>query len=200
MAELISQQKDLEVCGEAGNAREALAAVRSLRPGLVLLDVTLPGQDGFELIKDIKALRLGVFILVVSMHDEELYAERALRAGASGYLMKSQGGDQLLAAMRRVLEGQVYVSKALSVKILDLFSGRRHRPSQTSLNALTDREFEVFRCVGQGMTTREIGFQLHISAKTVETHRLHIREKLALKTTPELIRFAVRWAGSQNLI
>jgi DNA-binding NarL/FixJ family response regulator len=200
MAQLISQQRDLLVCGEAGNAPEALAAVRSLRPRLVLLDVTLPGQDGLELIKDIKALGLGALILVVSMHDEGLYAERALRAGASGYLMKNQGGDQLLAAMRHVLEGNVYVSKDLGDKILDLFSGRRRRPNQSALNPLTDREFEVFQCVGQGMSTREIGSRLHISAKTVETHRLHIRDKLALKTTPELLRFAVRWAGSQDLI
>ena len=188
------------VCGEAGNAPQALAAVQSLQPNLVLADVTLPGQHGLELIKDLRVLYPEVSILVVSMHDESLYAERALRAGARGYLMKNEGGDKLIEAVRQVLAGKVFVSPSMSARILDSFSGRSRKANRGNLGALTDREFEVFNSIGQGMTTREIGRHLHMSGKTVETHRLHIREKLHLKTGPELLKYAVRWAGAQELL
>jgi len=200
MAQLIGQHEDLTICGEAGDAAQALSAVKSLQPHLVLADVTLPGKHGLELIKDLKVLHPGVLVLVVSMHDESLYAERALRAGARGYLMKNEGGDKLIEAVRHVLAGKVYVSPSMSAKILNSFSGRNRRTRQTDLGSLTDREFEVFQFIGQGMTTSEIGGQLHMSGKTVETHRLHIREKLGLKTGPELMRYAVRWAGAQELL
>jgi DNA-binding NarL/FixJ family response regulator len=199
IAQLIGQQPDLVVCGEAGNAEHALDCVRSLRPDLVLVDVTLPGKPGLELIKDLTATHPEVLVLVVSMHDESLYAERALRAGARGYLMKSAGGEELMKAIRRVFDGQVYVSQELSAKILDNLSGSSRRPAGV-LSVLSDREFEVFQLVGEGLTTHEIGSRLHISGKTVETHRLHIREKLKLKTPPELTKYAVRWAGTQELI
>jgi DNA-binding NarL/FixJ family response regulator len=199
MAQLLAQQRDLVVCGEAGDAEQALARVAALSPDLVLADVTLPGKPGLELIKDIGALHPGVRVLVVSMHDESLYAERALRAGARGYLMKSEGGERLVAAIRQVLAGKVYVSETLSDKILDgLSGGGRKAPGVVS--SLSDREFEVFELVGEGLTGNEIGARLHISAKTVETHRLRIREKLGLKTSPELTKYAVRWAGAQELI
>jgi len=199
MAQLILQHPDLTVCGEAGNAEDALGKVRALRPELVLVDITLPGKPGLELIKDLTALHPEVWVLVVSMHDESLYAERALKAGARGYLMKSSGGDELVKAIRHVLAGQVYVSQNMSAKILDgLSGGRSLRPGVVS--GLSDREFEVFQLVGEGLTTHEIGSRLHISGKTVETHRLHIREKLGLKTLPELTKYAVRWAGVQDLI
>lgn len=200
MAQLIGQQEDLIVCGEAGNAPQALAAVKSLQPHLVLADVTLPGKHGLELIKDLKVLHPEVLVLVVSMHDESLYAERALRAGARGYLMKNEGGDKLIEAVRQVLTGKVFVSSSMSARILDSFSGRSRKANRGNLNALTDREFEVFHFIGQGMTTSEIGRQLNMSSKTVETHRLHIREKLQLKTGPELLKYAVRWAGAQELL
>jgi DNA-binding NarL/FixJ family response regulator len=200
MAELIGQQADLVICGEAGDADHALGAVVSLKPELILVDVALPGKPGLELIKDIKTLHPEILILVVSMYDEDIYAERALRAGARGYLMKNEGGEKLIAAIRQVLSGKTYVSESLSAKILDGFSGRRHRGDDTTIGALTDCEFEVFQFIGQGLTTREIGERLRMSGKTVETHRLHIREKLRLKTGPELIRHAVRWAGAQDMI
>jgi DNA-binding NarL/FixJ family response regulator len=200
MAQLIGQYEDLVVCGEAGNAPQALAAVKSLQPHLVLADVTLPGKHGLELIKDLKVLHPEVLVLVVSMHDESLYAERALRAGARGYLMKNEGGDKLIEAVRLVLTGKVFVSPSMSARILDSFSGRSRKANRGNLSALTDREFEVFHFVGQGMTTSEIGRQLNMSSKTVETHRLHIREKLQLKTGPELLKYAVRWAGAQELL
>jgi DNA-binding NarL/FixJ family response regulator len=199
MAQLIGQQPDLIVCGEAGNAEQALESVRALQPDLVLVDVTLPGKPGLELIKDIAALHAGVSVLVVSMHDENLYAERALRAGARGYLMKSTGGEELIRAIRQVLSGEVYASRELAARILDSLSGAGRRPPGV-LSILSDREFEVFQLVGEGLTTHEIGARLHISGKTVETHRLRIREKLGLKTPPQLTKYAVRWAGTQELI
>jgi DNA-binding NarL/FixJ family response regulator len=199
MAQLIGQQRDLIVCGEAGNAEQALERVRALRPDLVLVDVTLPGKPGLEFIKDLATLYPEVVALVVSMHDESLYAERALRAGARGYLMKSAGGEELIEAIRQVFTGQVYLSQHLSAQILNSLSGSR-RGTPGILNVLSDREFEVFQLIGEGLTTNEIGSRLHISGKTVETHRLHIRDKLGLKTPPELTKYAVRWAGAQELI
>jgi DNA-binding NarL/FixJ family response regulator len=199
MAQLIGQHSDLIVCGEAGSSEQALERAGTLNPELVLVDITLPGKPGLELIKDITVLYPEVLVLVVSMHDESLYAERALRAGARGYLMKSAGGDELINAIRQVLAGRVFVSPDMSAKILDGLSGS-HRPKSPVVSSLSDREFEVFQLVGEGLTTREIGLRLHISGKTVETHRLHIREKLGLKTPPELTKYAVRWAGANELL
>lgn len=199
MAQLINQQSDLMVCGEAGDAERGLANIAAQRPELVLADVTLPGKPGLEFIKDLATLHPEVLILVVSMHDESLYAERALRAGARGYLMKSAGGEELIKAIRQVFAGQVYLSGNLSAKILNGLSGRQ-RQTPGVLNVLSDREFEVFQLIGEGLTTSEIGSRLHISGKTVETHRLHIRDKLGLKTPPELTKYAVRWAGTQEMI
>ena len=197
---LIEQEPDLVVCGEAENASRALAAVRALKPQVVLADLTMPGGEGLEFIKDVRSLHPEVAVLVVSMHDEALYAERALRAGARGYIMKNEGGEKLVEAIRQVLQGKTYVSENMSGKVLEIFSGRRRREDDTTIGKLTDREFEVFRLLGQGLTTREIGQQLRLGTKTVETHRLHVREKLGLKSGPALIKYAVRWAGTQELI
>jgi len=197
---LIEQEPDLVVCGEAENASRALAAVRALKPQVILADLTMPGGEGLEFIKDVRSLHPEIAVLVVSMHDEALYAERALRAGAQGYIMKNEGGEKLVEAIRQVLQGKTYVSENMSGKVLEIFSGRRRRTDDTTIGKLTDREFEVFRLLGQGLTTREIGQQLRLGTKTVETHRLHIREKLGLKSGPALIKYAVRWAGTQELI
>jgi DNA-binding NarL/FixJ family response regulator len=197
---LIEQEADLVVCGEAENASRALAAVRALKPQVVLADLTMPGGEGLEFIKDMRSLHPEVAVLVVSMHDEALYAERALRAGARGYIMKNEGGEKLVEAIRQILQGKTYVSENMSGKVLEIFSGRRRRTDDTTIGKLTDREFEVFRLLGQGMTTHEIGQQLRLGTKTVETHRLHVREKLGLKSGPALIQYAVRWAGTQELI
>jgi DNA-binding NarL/FixJ family response regulator len=197
---LIEQEPDLVVCGEAENASRALAAVRALKPQVILADLTMPGGEGLEFIKDVRSLHPEIAVLVVSMHDEALYAERALRAGARGYIMKNEGGEKLVEAIRQVLQGKTYVSENMSGKVLEIFSGRRRRTDDTTIGKLTDREFEVFRLLGQGLTTREIGQQLRLGTKTVETHRFHIREKLGLKSGPALIKYAVRWAGTQGLI
>jgi DNA-binding NarL/FixJ family response regulator len=200
MARLIEQEPDLAVCGEAASAQPALVAVKALKPHLVLADLTLPGCEGLEFIKDMRTLHPEVAVLVVSMHDEVLYAQRALRAGARGYIMKDEGGEKLIEAIRQALRGKTYLSDSMSGRVLDIFSTHRRHADDSILGKLTDREFEVFRLLGQGMTTREIGERLRLSSKTVETHRLHVRQKLQLKSGPSLIKYAVHWAGSQELI
>jgi DNA-binding NarL/FixJ family response regulator len=198
LAQLINNEPDLTVCGEAESAEEALSRVEATKPDLVLADITLPGKSGIELIKDLQAVRPGLEVLVLSMHDESLYAERVLRAGGRGYIMKQEGGRKLMAAIRHVLGGQVYVSENMSARILDLFSGPRRTAAGSAVAKLTDREFEVFQLVGAGKGTRDIAGQLHLSVKTVEVHRANIKRKLALKTAPELVRHAVRWLESQR--
>ena len=193
---LINQQADLEVCCEAGTVAEALTEIPKCSPDLVVTDLTLPGRGGLELIKDVKVLHPDLPVLVISMHDEMLHAERALRAGARGYLMKEAGAEKMLEAIRRVLGGQVYVSERMSAKIFDIFSGRRAHNSP--IEKLTDREFEVFQLIGQGKTTRAIAQQLNLSSKTVDVHRGHIKEKLALPDATSLVRHAVRWVETQN--
>ena len=201
IAQLIGQEPDLEVCGEVDNAHRALAAVKPLKPDLVLADLAMPGKSGLELIRELKAQHPDVAVLVVSMHDESIYAERVLRAGGRGYLMKSAGGEKLVQAIRRVLGGQVCVSEAMSDRIMDGFAGRRPGGARDStLATLTEREFGVFELLGQGLTTREAAKNLHISAKTVETHRLHIVEKLRLKGSAELTKFAICWMRAQGLV
>jgi DNA-binding NarL/FixJ family response regulator len=200
IARLIEQEPGLAVCGEAESAQGALAAVNRLKPHLVLADLTLPGGEGLEFIKDLRALHPEVAVLVVSMHDEALYAERALRAGARDYIMKNEGGEKLVEAIRQVLQGNTYLSDSMSGRVLDIFSTRRRRADDSMVGKLTDREFEVFRLIGQGLTTGEIGERLRLSTKTVETHRLHVRQKLQLKSGPALINYAVRWARTQDLI
>ena len=199
LAQLINLQPDMVVAGEAGNPAEALQKYSAAKPDMVLTDMTMPGRSGLEFIKDLRAADSDAAILVISMHDEAIYAERALRAGARGYIMKEAGGENLLAAIRQVLGGQVYLSPRMSASALDIFSGRRPRGSSSPIEKLSDREFEVFRLVGQGKSTRDIAQQLHLSTKTVDVHRAHIKEKLELKDVTALVRHAVRWVETQNL-
>lgn len=199
LIQLINHEADLRVCGEASGAQSALDGLPSARPDLVLVDLTMPGKSGLDFIKDARGLIPGVTVLVMSMHDENIYAERVLRAGARGYIMKSEGGEKLLEAIRRVLDGQVYVSQRISADILDTFT-RRSRPGGPTLGKLSDREFEVFQLIGQGLSTCEVAQRLNLSIKTVGTHRLHIKEKLNLRSSPELIKQAVRWSAAQHLV
>ena len=198
LAQLIGVEADFEVCGEAENAELALDTVGACKPDLVLADISLPGKNGLELIKDFQAFQPGLAVLVISMHDESLYAERVLRAGGRGYIMKQAGGKKLMEAIRQVLEGKIYVSEKMSADILETFSGRRAGTTSSPVEQLTDREFEVFQLIGQGMGTRASAEKLHLSVKTVEVHRANIKAKLKLKTAPELIRFAVRWSEAQG--
>lgn len=198
LAQLINAESDLAICGEAENAESALDSIGSLKPDLVLADISLPGKNGLELIKDFHALQPGLPVLVISMHDESLYAERVLRAGGRGYIMKQEGGKKLMQAIRQVLDGKVYVSEKMSADILEIFSGRRAGAEGSPVEQLTDREFEVFQLLGQGKGTRDIAEKLHLSVKTVEAHRANIKTKLKLKSSPELIRSAVRWSEAQG--
>lgn len=198
LAQLIDNEGDLKVCAEADNAGQALELVAKQSFDLVLCDISLPDKNGLELIKDLRALKPGLHILVVSMHDELIYAERVLRAGGRGYIMKQAGGEKFLHAIRQVLAGQICVSETMSARILETFSGRHAESKNSPVAKLSDREFEVFQLIGQGRGTREIAVQLHLSVKTVEAHRAHIKAKLELKTATDLVRFAVRWAEAEG--
>jgi len=199
LAAMIGLEPGLAICGEAENAVEALVAVQKLSPDLILLDLSLPGRSGLEFLKDLVAGYPGLPALVLSMHDEALYAERAIRAGARGYLMKSAGGKAVMEAIRTILNGQIYVSPAVSARILE--SIRETKQGGGSDNGkhrnLSDREFEIFQLIGQGLGTREIAGRLNLSVKTIEAHRARLKEKLGAKDAPALVREAVRWVESQ---
>lgn len=198
-ADLLSREQDLMVCGEAGTAREAMDAIAKLKPDLVLVDMTLPDKDGLELIKDIQALHPGVAVLAMSMQDESLYAARVLRAGGRGYVMKGEGSDaQLATAIRTVLSGQIAVSPQMAAKILESVAAPSGKVGSGPEAKLTDRELEVMHLFGEGWSTDEIAQRLHVSPKTVDVHRAHIKDKLGFDTTPEFQRFAIRWVASQG--
>lgn len=197
IGDLINAESDLEVCGEADSAPTALDAIRRLKPDLVIVDISLKGTNGIELVKSIKAEYPKLAMLVLSMHDESLYALRALRAGARGYVMKQEALDRVMGAMRQVLTGEIYVSPAMSERMLHEFvAGNSTGGSLT--DKLTDRELEILNLIGRGRGVQEIAQELHLSAKTVETHRAHIKEKFNFKTARELARFAVQWVDQQG--
>ena len=198
LAQLINNEPDLSVSGEAGTGQEALEGIVRSKADLVLADISLPDKNGLDVIKELQARHPGVSVLVISMHDEALYAERVLRAGARGYIMKQEGGKKLMGAIRQVLGGQIYLSEKMSTKILESFSGRLEQAGRMPMENLTDREFEVLQLLGEGKTTREIAGQLHLSNKTVEAHRANIKTKLKLQNAAELVRYAVRWIESQR--
>lgn len=188
---VINREPDMRVCGEVENAAQAMEALRKWTPDVALVDITLPGKSGLELVKDLKAMVPDLVVLAISMHDESLYAERMLRAGAGGYITKHQPPEELVRAIRHVLANNVYVSREVSQSLLRRFSG----PSQSSrspLEMLTDREFEVLQLLGEGKSAKEIARHLHLSAKTVAVHSANLRRKLKLKNTASLIRLAVQ--------
>jgi DNA-binding NarL/FixJ family response regulator len=193
---LVKREPGLTICAEADNAQQALSAIEKLNPELVLADIGLPGRSGLELIKDIQAVCPETAVLVISMHDETLYAERVLRAGGRGYIMKQEGPDKILEAIRRVMTGQIAVSAKMSVRLLDALSGRGGK-NRSPISRLTDREFEIFQLIGQGQDSHAIATQLNLSVKTVDAHRGHLKEKLALKSGTELVCYAARWMETQ---
>ena len=196
---MLNAQPDFVVCATAPHAADALRAVERERPDLVLTDLNMPDRGGLELIKDLAVLHPSLKVLVCSMHDEMLYAERALHAGAKGYLTKDSPGPVMIAAIRRVLEGGIYVSERLAARVLDAFAEARPRGSSSPLEKLSDREFEVFRLFGEGRTAKEIAAQLNLSPKTVSVHRDHIKQKMEFATSAEMIRQAVRWVETERL-
>jgi len=197
LAELIERQENMQVCGTTDNIADGLFLVQSTQPQLVVLDITLKGPSGLELIKEMAAQQLDVPILVLSMHEEMLYAERALRAGARGYISKQEPSEQILSAIRQVLLGQTYLSPQMTAKIVRTFSSG---PTQLAgIAGLTDRELEVFELIGRGQTTRQIGIRLNLGSSTVETYRARIKQKLNLENATQLSHEAVRWVQSTQV-
>lgn len=198
LAQLIRHESDLVICAEAECAADALSAVEKFSPDLALVDISLKESNGLELIKDLKIRAPQLPVLVLSMHDESLYADRVLRAGARGYLMKAEGGKKIMTAIRQVLAGRIFLSEKMSDQLLAHASGQSPTAGGTPLDLLTDREFEIFQLIGRGIPAREMAERLHVSIKTIEAHRVNIKRKLGLKTAPELIRYAVRWVENQQ--
>jgi DNA-binding NarL/FixJ family response regulator len=197
LSKVIGQEPDLEVCGEADTAAEAFSKIDALVPDLVMTDIGLPGKGGLELIQDIHAINPALPVVVVSMHEEKLYAERVLRAGGRGYVMKQAGPAKMLQAIRTVLSGRIAVSEAISAGILDNLSRPPAKDGGPAMGKLSNREFEILRLIGQGRDSHNIAEALHLSIKTVDTHRGNIRIKLGLKNSTELIHYAVRWVGDE---
>jgi len=197
LAQLINQEEDLVICGEADNAETALEALKKVKPDLAIVDISLRGIDGFELTKLIRARFDNIPVLVISMHDESLFAERALRVGARGYIMKQEAIEKMMEAIRKVLRGELYVSERVSANIVKRFVDGKADGVSSPEELLSDREMEVFQLIGQGFGTRQIADQLHVSVKTVETYRANIKEKLNLKNATELMKHAVHWIESR---
>lgn len=193
LAQLINRDLGMSVCGETDNIRDALRLVQDTQPDIAIVDITLKGSSGLELLKDIKAQGFPVNVLVLSMHDEELYAERSLRAGAKGYITKNEASTEVLKAIRCVMQGEVYASKQMTAKLLDRLTQRRAQPELEGLETLADRELEVFQMLGRGKSTRQIAQTLGLGESTVETYRARIKEKLQLRSAAELYLRAGQW-------
>jgi DNA-binding NarL/FixJ family response regulator len=195
LAKLINREPGFSICGQFEDAACAFSAIPTLSPDLAIVDLALKGSNGLELIKNSRAAYPKLVILVLSMYDESLYAERALRAGAAGYIMKQEASEKILTAIRQVLAGGIYLSEKMSSKLMHQLVGGKAREAGSTLERLSDRELEIFGLIGQGMGTRQIAEQLHLSIKTVESHRSHIKEKLNLKDANELVHTAIRVRG-----
>ncbi|MHC4387497.1 MAG: response regulator transcription factor [Planctomycetota bacterium] len=198
LAELINHEQDLTVCAQAEDAIEALRTIKEIEPNMVIVDISLKETSGLELIKDIGAQYGNLPVLALSMHDESLYAERALRAGAKGYIMKAEATENVVTAIRKVLSGEIYVSDRMAAKMVRKLVGGRRETGASAIERLSDRELEVFSLIGQGQGTRQIAEKLHLSVKTVETYRAHIKEKLNLADANELLQYAIQWVRSQD--
>lgn len=197
IAQLISKKlPDITICGEAENAQGALEALRTFRPEVALLDVSMPGTNGIELIKLMLAEQPRLIILILSVHDESLFALRALRAGAKGYVTKQQAMDNVVEALRKVMDGGTYVSPQFGEKLVFKAIQGSDGDLGSPIENLSDRELEVLQLFGRSKSTREIAETLHLSAKTIETHRTHIKEKLGFKTAEEMVKFAVEWMAA----
>ncbi|NQT93590.1 MAG: response regulator transcription factor [Lentisphaerae bacterium] len=194
----LEAEPDLAVCGEAGNDVEAMRALEDLRPDMVITDISIPGRDGIELTKDLKAQRPDLLVIVLSMHDESLYAERAFRAGAAGYVMKSEAPDHLVGAIREVLNGGLYASPEYKDRTMRRLFLASSQQAQSPLELLSDRELEVFQHLGHGHATRDIASRLNVSASTVESYRANIKRKLRLKNASELVCGAAEFVLREN--
>ncbi|MGA3172643.1 MAG: response regulator transcription factor [Chthoniobacteraceae bacterium] len=194
LAAVVSKHGDMFVCGEADNVHEAVELAESLRPSIAIVDITLRGSNGLDFLKDLKARGIDLPVLVLSMHDEAIYAERVLRAGARGYITKYEASSEVLAAIDQVLKGEVYLSRQMTSRMLGRFAVGKGATEPGDVAALTDRELEVFQRIGRGETARDIAATLHVGVTTIDTYRARIKEKLGLKNGTELQRRAMEWA------
>jgi DNA-binding NarL/FixJ family response regulator len=196
---LIDQEEDLAVCGEAETVRDARTAIKELNPDAIIVDISLKQGDGIELVRDARAHYPTLPILVLSMHDETIYAERMLSAGANGYIMKQAASEQFLVAVRRVLEGGIYVSEAVGNSMIQKFASGGSYISSNPIDRLSNRELQILHLIGKGSSTRETAEALNLSIKTVESHRQRIKRKLNLTTGAQLVQYAVNWfSGREN--
>lgn len=200
LKQLIDQEDDLVVCSEAGDAESALSEVEIHKPDVLIVDIHLGGTNGIDLIKNIRTIIGDLPILVISLHEESLFAERALKAGANGYIMKRELTDKIMYALRKVLSGEMYISDSILSKILHKVSTSGPVQPKSDMDVLSDRELDVFRLIGQGYTTRQIADQLHLSVKTIETYRTRIKEKLDLQNTNELLMKAFEWVHNETIV
>ena len=198
LATLFDRQPDLHVCGQASDSATAYAEIQRLQPDIAIVDLSLPGESGLELIKKLQALSHVPRALVLSMHDEAFFAERALRAGAQGYVMKHEATDKVIEAVRQVLKGELYVSGALASRFARTLAGGKGKLDMPSVDRLSDRELEIFRLFGRGFETRRVAEELHLSMKTVQAHAANIKDKLGLDNATELLREAVRWVEHEH--
>jgi DNA-binding NarL/FixJ family response regulator len=198
LSQLINLELDMEVCGEADDAQEGIRLIRDTSPNLAIVDITLKGSSGLELVKSIKALSIVMPVLVLSMHDESLYAERTLRAGASGYITKHQPAEEVLSAIRRVLAGETYLSEKMTTFFLKKLSTVGAESSMRPLDRLTDRELQVLEFIGSGYSTRAIAEALKVGLATIETYRARIKEKMEFRSAVELQHFAIRWVRDRE--
>jgi len=190
---MLNREADLVVCGEAEDATGAMLVMASARPDVLLVDISLNGPDGLDLLKNIRTTHPALPVLILSMHDESIYAERALRAGANGYIMKQEATEKVLVAIRRILNGEIYVSERIANKMLKHYITGAGGLKNSSISDLSDRELEVFRLIGEGHGTRQIAEELHLSIKTVESYQAHIKDKLSLRSARELMQHAIQW-------
>ena len=196
---LLAKEKDLEICGEASSYAEGLEAITQLKPDVAIVDITLKDRSGLDLIRDALTAVPSFIPLVLSMHDEATYAEKALRAGARGYVMKENADEVLIEALRKVLQGELYVSAEMSTQMLQQFiSGEGEEPSEFGIGCLTERELEIFECIGSGLSTRKIAERFGLSGRTVEVHRAHIKKKLQCEDAAQLVREAVKWVEEKK--
>ncbi len=196
LAELVNHEVDLAVCGQAEDSHEAMGAVRELEPDTVVVDISLKETSGLELIKDIHSQYPDLPVLALSMHDETLYAERALRAGAMGYIMKQEATENVIVAIRKILGGEIYVSDRMASRMVRKLVAGQAESTASPVDCLSDRELEVFHLIGKGHGTRQISERLHLSVKTIETYRAHIKDKLNLADAAELLQYAIQWLNS----
>ena len=197
LSQIVASEADMEICGEAEDSPAAIRGVGEANPDAIIVDISLKGANGIELIKNLKAIHDDIPILVFSMHDETIYAQRALRAGAKAYVMKKESPSKVVDAIRKIIQGEIYVSPSVADQVLHQIVSGPGNVSTSPVDRLTDRELEVVQLIGRGLSSREVAESLHLSVKTIESHRAHVKEKLSLRNATELVQFSVQWVDQQ---